>query len=103
LRAKRSYRQDSAVFRVTVRVKPGASRTAVGGRFGEDEQLVVAVNAPPVEGAANLAVIGAVAKAFGLRRADIRIVAGRSGRSKVLELNGDSETLALRRLELLQK
>jgi uncharacterized protein (TIGR00251 family) len=91
------------VFRVTVRVKPASSRTAVGGHYGEDDQLVVAVNAPPVDGAANTAVIAAVAKAFGLRRADIRLVSGQTGRSKVLELNGDSATLSRRLLELLQK
>jgi uncharacterized protein (TIGR00251 family) len=106
LRARRSYRDDSCVFRVTVRVKPGASRTAVGGRWGDSaqgEQLVVAVNAPPVDGAANMAVITAVAKEFGLRRGDIRLISGATGRSKVLELNGDSETLRRRLLELLQK
>ena len=47
-------RQNDPVadLRVTVRVKPGASRTRVGGVYGEGE-LIVAVNSPPVDGAAD--------------------------------------------------
>jgi len=87
-------------LRVTVRVKPGSSRTAVGGRYG-DGQLVVAVNAPPVEGAANKAVVEAVASAFGLRRSDVALVAGQTGRTKIIELAGDADLLAARLRGLL--
>jgi uncharacterized protein (TIGR00251 family) len=87
-------------LRVTVRVKPGSSRTAVGGTYG-DGQLVVAVNAPPVEGAANKAVVEAVASAFGLRRSDVALVAGQTGRTKIIELAGDADLLAARLRGLL--
>lgn len=87
---------------MTVRVKPGSSRTAVGGCYG-DGQLVVAVSAPPVEGAANAAVVDAVARAFGVRRADVTLVGGQTGRSKVLELKGDPGALGHRLQELLGK
>jgi uncharacterized protein YggU (UPF0235/DUF167 family) len=40
----------------------------------------VAVNAPPREGQANEAVIEALAEFFGVRKADVRIVLGASGR-----------------------
>ena len=72
-------------MRITVRVRPGASRTRVGGAY--DGQLVVAVNAPPVDGAANEAVVKAVAAALGLRPARIRVVSGHTARTKVLELD----------------
>lgn len=77
-------------MRVTVRVRPGAARTAVGGRYGDDEPpvLVVAVQAPAAEGRANTAVVDAVADAFGVRRPAVRIVSGGSSRTKVVEVTG---------------
>ena len=70
-------------MRITVRVKPGSSRARVGGTYAEG-QLVVAVSAPPVDGAANAAVLRAVADALGLRPRQVRLVSGHSARSKVL-------------------
>jgi uncharacterized protein (TIGR00251 family) len=77
--------------RVAIRVKPGARKEAVGGRHGD--ALVVAVQAPPVEGKANEAVRKALAKAFGVRRQDVVIVAGEKGRDKVVELPDDQARL----------
>lgn len=79
-------------MRVTIRVKPGARKEAVGGTHGD--ALVVAVQAPPVEGKANEAVRKALAKAFGVRRQDVVIVAGEKGRDKVVELPDDQARLA---------
>ena len=75
-----------AVLRIRVRVKPGASRVRVGGRYGED-QLIVAVNAPPVDGAANEAVTRAVASALDVRPRQVTLVSGHTARSKVLEVD----------------
>ncbi|RKT56866.1 DUF167 domain-containing protein [Saccharothrix australiensis] len=72
-------------FRLGVRVKPGAKRTAVGGRW-DATALVVAVAAPAVEGKANEAVRRALAEAFGVRRQDVRVVRGERGRDKVVEI-----------------
>ena len=79
-----------AQVRIAVRVKPGSSRTRVGGSFGNDE-LVVAVNAPPVEGAANEAVVKAVAAALGLRPRQVALVSGHASRSKVLEVDVEDD------------
>lgn len=73
-------------MRITVRVKPGASRTRVGGAYGSGAALVVAVNAPPVEGRATEAALRAVAKAFGLRPNEVTLVRGATSRDKVMEL-----------------
>ena len=87
-------------LRVPVRVKPGASRAVVGGRYGAD-QLVVAVSARAVDGAANRALIAAVAAAFGVRNADVEIVTGLASRSKMVAISGDPERLRRRLAELL--
>ncbi len=93
-------------MRVSVRVKPGASRTSVGGQYGEQSRgekgvLIVRVGARAVEGAATEAVLKAVAKAFGLRRADVDLVGGAISRTKVLELRGDEKALSAQLAELL--
>jgi uncharacterized protein len=80
---------------VDVQVVPRASRVAVGPAVGaKGERLRVAVTAPPVDGAANAAVIDALARAFGVRRAAVRIVRGETGRRKTVEIEGgDPATL----------
>lgn len=86
------------VFRFGVRVKPGARRAAVGGRWPATGALVVAVAAPAVEGKANEAVRRALAEVFAVRRQDVRIASGERGRDKVVELDppppGAEATLA---------
>jgi len=77
---------------VDVQVVPRASRVAVGPAVGD--RLRVAVTAPPVDGAANAAVIDALARAFGVRRAAVRIVRGETGRRKTVDIEGgDPATL----------
>ena len=71
--------RDGALI-VDVQVVPRASRTAVGPVVGE--RLRVAVTSPPVDGAANSAVIDALASAFGVRRSAIEILRGERGRRK---------------------
>ena len=71
-------------MRVAIRVRPGASRTRVGGAYGE--RLVVAVGARAVDGAATEAALGAVAKAFGVRRRAVTLVAGATSRDKVVQI-----------------
>lgn len=77
--------------RITVRVRPGASRTRVGGRWGDDEVLGVSVGARAVDGAATAAVCAAVAAAFGVRAREVTVVSGERSRTKVLEVDVDPE------------
>ncbi len=86
--------------RVQVRVRPGASRTRVGGAYGEG-CLVVAVSERAVDGKATKACLRAVADAFGVPRAAVRLVSGASSRTKLLELDGDAQVLRGRLAELL--
>jgi uncharacterized protein YggU (UPF0235/DUF167 family) len=74
---------------VTIRVRPGAGRTSVGGEH--DGALVVRVAARAVDGKATEAAVAAVAAAFGVRRAAVRLVTGATSRTKVVEVDGGSD------------
>jgi uncharacterized protein YggU (UPF0235/DUF167 family) len=74
---------------VTIRVKPGASRTRVGGSYGG--ALVVTVQARAVDGKATEAALQALADAVRVRRRDVRLVTGASSRTKVVEFPGGRE------------
>ncbi|HET6968434.1 MAG TPA: DUF167 domain-containing protein [Ornithinibacter sp.] len=76
-------------MRITVRVRPGASRPRVGGRWGGGDVLGVAVSARAVDGAATAAVCAAVARAFGVRGGDVVLVTGVRSRTKVLDVAVD--------------
>ena len=86
-------------MRVTIRVKPGATRTAVGGRYGE--ALVVSVTARAVDGKATEAALRAVAEAFDVRRRDVTLVTGAASRDKVVEIDGAAADVTSRRDALL--
>lgn len=73
---------------LAVRAQPGAKKTAIVGAYGEGEaaQLKVAVQAPPVEGRANEALIAFLAKLFGVPKRSVELVSGELSRSKVFKL-----------------
>ena len=75
---------------LAVRVQPGAKKTAVVGVYGEGgaAQLKIAVQAPPIEGRANSAVIAFLAEMFSLSRRSVEFISGESSRSKVFLLRG---------------
>ena len=84
-----------------IRVRPNSSRNKVGGSAGDPPRLVVAVQAPAVDGKANAAVIKELANAFNLRARDFTIVYGELGRDKRLLVNGDTQLLQARYEELI--
>lgn len=71
---------------IPVRVRPGASRTRVGGRYDGPygPALLVAVTARPVDGRATEAVLRAVAEALGVRARDVTLRSGTASRDKLL-------------------
>ena len=81
----------SSPFVLEIRVRPNASHNKVGGTVGD--RLVVAVQAPAVDGKANDAVLKELAKAFDLRPRDFTIVFGELGRDKRVTVSGDQSTL----------
>jgi uncharacterized protein (TIGR00251 family) len=80
-------------FLLEIRVRPNASRNKVGGTAGDPPRLVVAVQAPAVDGKANNAVVKELAAAFKLSSRDFTIVFGELGRDKRILIDGDIENL----------
>jgi uncharacterized protein (TIGR00251 family) len=70
---------------LTVRVTPRARKTEFAGMM-EDGILRIRVAAPPVEGKANEVLIQFLAKALGVRRNRIEIVAGQKGLDKIVSV-----------------
>ena len=83
-------------FLLEIRVRPNASRNKVGGTAADPPRLVVAVQAPAVDGKANAAVIKELALAFNLRARDFTIVHGELARDNRLIVKGDEIELAKR-------
>ena len=77
---------------LAVRAQPGAKKTVITGVYGDGAaaQLKIAVQAPPVEGRANSALIAFLAETFGLPKSKVEIVSGELSRSKVFLLRGVS-------------
>ncbi|GAB77640.1 hypothetical protein SAMN05421595_1478 [Austwickia chelonae] len=92
-------------MRLVLRVRPGASRTRVGGAYEAPEgpQLCVAVNDRAVDGQATEAALKAVAKAFGVRPRQVTLVSGATSRSKIVEVDAPQEETAVRLRELLDR
>jgi len=69
-----------------IRVIPRARRTEFAGV--RDDAVLVRVAAPPVEGAANDAVIALLASACRVPRRAVRLVRGESSRQKRIAIDG---------------
>ena len=82
--------------RIDLRVMPRSPRTAIDGV--RDGRLVIRVTAPPVDQAANDAVVRALAAALDLPRRAIRIALGAGARHKTAEIAGLNEAQVRARL-----
>ncbi|MBE0591486.1 MAG: YggU family protein [Gemmatimonadales bacterium] len=71
-----------------VHVQPRASRTEVVGWHGDAVKIRLA--APPVDGAANAALVAFLAERLGLPRGSVTVVAGVKGRRKRVGIAGRS-------------
>lgn len=87
---------------IAIRVRPASSGTRVGGRYHGPygPALTVAVTEPAVDGRATEAAVRAVAKALGLRRADLTVQLGGASRDKLLAVDDPPPDLPQRLAEL---
>jgi uncharacterized protein (TIGR00251 family) len=72
--------------RFEVRVQPRASRSEIAGE--QEGALRVRLAAPPVNGAANEALVALLADLLGVPKRDIHIVTGMTSKRKLIEAHG---------------
>ncbi|WP_327786992.1 DUF167 domain-containing protein [Sulfuriroseicoccus oceanibius] len=85
-------------MQVAVRVVPNSRKSQIVGWEpaaddirGHERMLRIRLNSPPVDGKANRELIRFLSHVWGVRTKDLRLVAGDKGRTKVVEINTDSE------------
>jgi uncharacterized protein (TIGR00251 family) len=85
-------RETATGCTLAVRAQPGARKTAITGIYGDGDSaaLKVAVQAPPIDGRANEALIAFLAKTLGIPRSSIELVSGESSKNKAFLLGGIS-------------
>ena len=71
---------------IEVRVVPRAAKSGLAGT--REGALLVRLNAPPVEGAANTELVEVLAKALGVPRRAVTIVSGERSRHKRVRVEG---------------
>lgn len=84
--------------RISVRLSPRASREEIAGE--REDALQVRVTAPPVDGAANEALVRLLAKRLRVAKGAVTIVSGETARTKVVQVDGLDEGEVRARLGL---
>lgn len=81
---------------LAVKVQPRASRQKVGGLHGAE--LKISVTAPPVDAAANQALVDFLADLLAVPRSAVELTRGQTSRHKTLFIRGLSAAAALAKL-----
>ena len=71
---------------LSVKVQPRASKNKIGA--AQDGELKIHVTAPPVDAAANEALVRLLAEKLGCARNQVEILRGHKSRNKILKLRG---------------
>lgn len=94
------YRQQGPAWLLQVLVQPRAARTELGGLHAG--RLKLRLTAPPVDGAANAALVAFLAERLGLPRGAVEVASGDSGQRKTIRITAGDE-LASRLPGLLER
>jgi len=90
---------------LAVRLTPKGGRNGIDG-IGQDASgqavLRIRVSAPPVDGAANKALLVFLSKTCGIAKSRIRFISGETSRIKRLMLEGDSAEISQKLADLTQ-
>jgi uncharacterized protein (TIGR00251 family) len=79
-------REEGGAVTLELLVQPRASRTRVVGEH--DGRLKLQLAAPPVDGEANAALVRFLADALGVRKGEVTVLRGETGRRKTVRVAG---------------
>ena len=85
-------RQTPNGVEISVRVIPRARRTELAG--ARHDAILIRLSAPPVDGAANEALIAFLSSLLDCPQRAITFISGQTGRSKRIRIDGVSEAAA---------
>ncbi|MEK6742408.1 MAG: DUF167 domain-containing protein [Nitrospirota bacterium] len=87
--SSRKQKQTDVSATLSVRIQPRASKNGVTRM--EDGSLKIRLTAPPVDGAANEALIKFLSDTLSVGRSQVEIVSGHTGRQKIVRIGGMNE------------
>ena len=88
--------KEEAAVTLSIRIQPRASKNEIVAREGG--ALKIRITAPPVDGAANEALIRFLADTLSVPKSQVEIVSGHTSRDKVVRIHGVNEADASRLL-----
>jgi len=74
-----------------VRVQPGASKNEIVGV--QEDALKIRINAPPVKGKANRALIDFLAEKLRVKKSKVEIISGHTSKIKKIKVVGEAEKI----------
>ena len=89
-------RETSGGTLLSVKLQPRASTNEIGAPLGDE--LKIKVTAPPVDAAANQALVEFLAEKLGCSRGKVELLRGHTSRHKTIMLHGFKAADALQRL-----
>ena len=89
-------RETSGGTSLFVKLQPRASKNEIGGPLGDE--LKIKVTAPPVDAAANQALIELLAEKLDCPRGRVELIRGKTSRHKTVKLHGFTPEEVIRQI-----
>lgn len=84
--------KKKGTWKIRLSVQPGAQTNAIAGI--QDDRLKIRLQAPPVAGKANSALLAFMAQCFCVRKKQLSILSGHTSRLKTIELHHETDSIA---------
>ncbi len=91
---KRPPRNEAArtIALISIRIQPRASKNEA--ELMENGKLKIRLTAPPVDGAANEALVRFLAERLSIAKSRVEIISGHTGREKIIRISGMGREVA---------